>query len=420
MAKKYTQQAAVAIMLKNNLKPLEPYSSTQHPWKSKCLVCNKTVEPRLQKVLSRGHQCKYCSGHIVDPINAIELLKSKGFTPKAKYPGANKPWKSQCNKCKKVFSVNYTSVKLGFGCKFCSKRAVDPKDAVAAMKLRGFKTLEDFPGATKDWKVQCTTCNKTFYTKFHSLKTRNKCKYCSGVAVDETEILRILAKLKLKPLERYKSAKTPWRCKCLKCGHTVQPTWMRIKAGRGHCAYCANRRVDIKYAAKIMRQLDLKPIVDFPGSNKPWKCICLKCKEFVSPRWSGLLRGQGGCSNCADYGLNYTKAGYIYLIEHTGYKSLKIGIGNSYKGASADDRLIRHSKKGWVLLKKYDFQKLEDAFLMEQNLLKWIRGPLNLEIFLSPKEMPHGGWTETFDSRMIDKQVIIDKMNSEKYKTKRK
>ena len=38
---------AVALMLKNNLKPLEPYKNKDKPWKSICLICEKTVIPRL-------------------------------------------------------------------------------------------------------------------------------------------------------------------------------------------------------------------------------------------------------------------------------------------------------------------------------------------------------------------------------------
>jgi ribosomal protein S27E len=402
MAIRYSQNEAVQIMLRNDLKPLEPFTNTQKPWKSKCLKCSKVVQPRLQKVLMRGHQCKFCSGHQIDGTDAKKIMLSHGFTPLTEYPGANKPWKSRCKTCGKTPSPSLTSVKKGIGCKFCSNRAVDPHDAIRAMKERGFRVLTDFPGAVAPWKVQCLNCKKIFETKFHSLKTKNRCKYCAGVVVEPRNLEKKLTELKLKPLEPYRAAKTPWKCKCLVCGHIVQPTWNRIKQNRGHCAYCAQRRIYIPDALKLLKKLKLKPLVDFPGNNKPWACRCLICGEEASPRWSDLNRGQGGCSNCADYGLNYTKPGYLYLMINNNLNSGKIGIGNTYKNTSKDDRITRHQKRGWELIKKKNFSKLKNAYSEEQRLLKWLRNDVSIPIHLSATQMPQGGWTETFDLSLID------------------
>ena len=410
MAIRVTPEKAKELFFNNFLKPLEPYINTTTPWKSKCLKCNKVVAPNYNKVKQRGHQCKYCAGIVVDPVDAVKLMNKAGFKTLVPYPGGNKPWKSQCLKCKKVFSPQYTSIKLGFGCKYCAHKAVDPKDAIASMKSRGFKVLEEFPGATKPWLVECLNCKKTFKTMFQSLNTINKCKYCSGVAVEEADLLAKLKELKLKPLEKYKSAKTPWRCKCLVCNHTVQPTWSRIKGGRGHCAYCAQRRVDIPEALKFMKSLKLKPLVDFPGSNKPWKCKCLLCGLEPTPRWGDLRQGQGGCSNCADYGLNYQKSGYLYLITNVELNSHKIGIANNYKSRKVDDRMYKHQKQGWTLFKKLKFDTVQEAADVEARILKWLRMEVGLEMHLASKQMPQGGWTETVDASEIDLPTIWAKV----------
>lgn len=413
MTKKYSEHEAELIMLKNSLKPLEPYKNTQEPWLSECLKCNSKVSPRLQKVLIRGHQCKFCSKHVINEDDAVKLMKKAGFTPVAKYPGANKPWQSKCSKCKKITSPTFTAVKSGIGCKYCGKRAIDPLDADKAIRKRGFKPIETFPGAVLPWKVQCQTCMKIFTIKLHSLNTSTGCKYCEGVEVDIKDLHRKLKELKLMPLVPYKSAKTPWKCKCLNCGHIVQPTWNRIKQKRGHCAYCAKRRVYIPDALKLLKKLNLKPLIEFPGNNKPWQCLCLSCGEIVQPRWSDLNRGQGGCSNCADYGLNYTKPGYLYLMINSHFKAGKIGIGNSYKGNSGDDRIKRHEKQNWKLVCKHDFQKLSDAYHVEQKIIKWLRTQISLPIFLNPDDMPQGGWTETFETNLIDINIIVKKIENE-------
>jgi len=410
MAPKIPEAQARALFLKNKLEPLVPFPGTQKPWTSKCLITGKVVSPTYGKVRDFGHRCIYCSRKVVDPVEAVKLMKKSGFKTLIAYPGSNTPWRSQCLTCKKTTSPTYWNVAKGIGCKFCSNRAVDPKDAVAAMKKRGFKTLEPFPGAVAPWRVECLTCKKKFEVPFHSLTSKRGCKYCAGKVVDEKDLLIRMKELRLKPIEKYQSAKVPWKCKCLVCNHVVQPTWNRIKQGRGHCAYCAQRRVDIPVALRFMKSVGLKPLVDFPGSNKPWKCKCLVCGFDSAPRWSDLHRGQGGCSNCADWGLNYGKPGYVYLITHEKLGAHKIGIANSYKSKKYDDRMYQHEKQGWVLYKKANFQTVQQASDIETSVLKWLRLQVGLPFFLTAKQMPKGGHTETVDASEIDLPTIWAKV----------
>jgi len=406
MATRIDEKSAKELFISNDLKPLVPWVNSTTPWQSKCLRCGKTVSPTYNKVRLRGHQCKFCSSHNVDENDAVNQMKSAGFVPMVDYPGSNSPWKMQCKKCKKEVSPTYSNVKKGIGCKYCSKRAVDPKDAVEAMKKRGFKVLEDFPGAVEPWKVECIKCKRVFETTFHSLKTTKRCIYCASRKVDENDLLLILGELKLKPLEPYRSAKTPWKCLCLTCKHQVQPTWNRIKQGRGHCAYCAQRRVYEPDAIKFMNKLNLKPLVPFPGSNKPWLSTCLTCGKEAKPRWSDLNRGQGGCSNCADFGLNYGEPGYLYLIHNEKLRSHKVGIANLYKIRKTDDRMYNHQKRGWTLYKKISFDTLDQASKVETEVLKWLRLELGLPFNLESKQMPQGGWTETVSSDEIELKDI--------------
>jgi hypothetical protein len=168
--------------------------------------------------------------------------------------------------------------------------------------------------------------------------------------------------------------------------------------------------VDIPQALKFMKSINLKPIVDFPGNNKPWLSKCLICKNEVAPRWSGVRQGQGGCSNCADYGLNYLLSGYLYVITNPKLQSHKIGIANSYKTNQNEDRLKRHEKHGWILVKKYEFEKVRTAYEIEKEILKWFRVDLSLPFHLAPKMMPQGGFTETISSEYLDVGEITKKV----------
>jgi hypothetical protein len=412
MAQKMSEAKARALFLKNNLKPLVPFPGTQLPWKSKCLITGKTVSPTYGKVRDYGHRCKYCSGNVTDSVDAIALMKKAGFKTLEPFPGGQKPWKSQCLKCKKIFTPNFTSVKQGSGCKYCAKRPVDPLDAKAAMLKRGFKTIGEFPGATKYWDVICIKCDKPDSIRMHSLNKVSGCSYCARIKLDINDVYKRMEFLDFKPLEKFKSAKTPWKMRCLKCKNIISPTWDKIngqKRGRG-CGYCSRVRVDIKDVNRLLKQLQLKPLVKYPGGKKSWKCKCFKCDSIVYPKYNDLNQGQGGCSNCADYGLNYTDKGFIYLITHPSLGAHKIGIANSYKSREFDDRMYNHKKHGWETYKTKNFTKLRNAFLVEQKVIKWLRVEVGLPIYLSDNQMPQGGWTETVDASEIDLSTIWAKV----------
>ena len=311
MARKIPETKARALFLKNKLEPLVPFPGTQKPWKAKCLITGKVVSPTYGKVRDFGHRCIHCSRNVVDPVEAVKLMKKSGFKTLIAYPGSNTPWTSQCLTCKKITSPTYWNVAKGVGCKFCSKRAVDPNDAVTAMRKRGFKTLRPYPGAVEPWLVQCLTCKRKFETFFHSLRTTNGCKYCSGVVLGEKYISDVLKKLKLKPEEDFPGTSLPWKLRCLRCNRIVTPRFTHLTRkdrNVGGCVFCSKRRVHMDDMLALLKQRKLKPIGQFINGKTPWICQCLKCKREVFPRINDLRAGQSGCIYCAGLRVDEKKA----------------------------------------------------------------------------------------------------------------
>ena len=76
----------------------------------------------------------------------------------------------------------------------------------------------------------------------------------------------------------------------------------------------------------LMRAAALEPLEPYPGSLRPWKCRCAKCGRTVQPCYSTIQRGSGGCRWCRDSGFKSSEAATVYLITHPGYGSAKIGI----------------------------------------------------------------------------------------------
>ena len=102
----------------------------------------------------------------------------------------------------------------------------------------------------------------------------------------------------LEPLEPYPTGAVPWRCRCVKCEREVTPTYENVKNGK-RCAYCAGVRVDATDAGELMRAAGLEPLEPYPGTNVPWRCRCLVCNHEVTPQYTYVRQGKGGCLTCS-------------------------------------------------------------------------------------------------------------------------
>lgn len=465
-----SEKDAIARLKKLNLKPLESYPGTAKPWKCECLRCGSTVKPRLNYLDKSVYGCAVCAGKIVDVIAAEALMKKANLIPQVKFPGSDKPWLSICKKCKREVEPRYSSIKAGQGgCIWCVGKRVDPVIAIQAMKSKGLQPLEPFVSASAKWNCKClrclrkitTTyklastsaggckycapnfvnhevilktveragykpleryqnastlwkvlhikCGRTIKISYDSVRAGHNCKYCAGLFIDADEAVEIMMKAGLQPLTKYPGAKKAWRCRCLTCNRKVTPQLSLVKNRGAACAYCSGRKVDVKDAVNLMKASGLKPIVPYKSSISPWRCICQKCKREVTPTYSSIREGQGGCKFCADWGIDYGANGYLYLMTHKELSAHKIGIGNSSRSRGRS-RIAQHEKNGWKLFKQLNFEVTDDAYALEQEVLKWLRKDLGLRIYLSESEMPQGGYSETVDATEIELVTIWAKV----------
>jgi hypothetical protein len=52
-------------------------------------------------------------------------------------------------------------------------------------------------------------------------------------------------------------------------------------------------------AAAVMLAAGLTPLEQYQNSKQPWMCECQSCKAIVTPAFSSVQSGQGGCRSCA-------------------------------------------------------------------------------------------------------------------------
>jgi len=284
---KWTHEKAEAIMLKAGLQPLEPYKKTSAQWKCKHIACGAVVFPRLDGVLNGQGGCRPCG-----------------------YKAKIQPYK------------------------------VSPKDAIALMIKNGFE-----------------------------------------------------------PQEPYISYQSPWKCKCSTCGNIVYPSYGNQKTKKRKCEFCARNKVDPKVAIAIMKKAQVQPLEPYKNFNSRWKCKCLKCGRIVYPSWDTVNAGKGACRYCAKYGINYNVPSYIYLITHNQLNAHKVGFGNHKK---REDRLQRFNKKGWDTYKVWQMDSGGQAVDIEKEIFRIIRKELKIPSYLTKADMPQtGGQAETMDADLI-------------------
>lgn len=415
---------AVNILNNAGFEALEPYGGSVKPWKSRCNKCGNISFPRLGNINSLGTGCKFCSA--IQRGQDSKLSSSEIFESLRKvnielvgaleYEDSKHKVLCRCKKCERTFSKSLNLIRNGQGCPFCSGKKVDPEEAVTLMFSQGVQPLEAYPGSSRPWKSKCLTCNREVTPSYVSVKRgAAACAYCAGKRVDLQEASETLGNSKLLALEPYPGASKPWKCECLVCGRHTSPTLSNLKRGHGGCLKCAGKLVEPEDANQTMLDAGLIPLEPYRGRHTPWNCRCLKCDRDISPTYGSVSRGSG-CKYCAEIGIDYTASGYVYLIAHQSMQSYKIGIANSQPRKKYYDRLLQHELKGWVLVSKFEFTTAEIAMKVEQEFLKWVREVLGLGIYLSKKEMPQGGYTETFSGHN-PVNVFADKLANiaEKY-----
>jgi hypothetical protein len=93
-------------------------------------------------------------------------------------------------------------------------------------------------------------------------------------------------------------------------------------------------------------------------------------------------------------------------VTHESFDCVKVGIGSN------SARITVHRRKGWELVKKWDFNKGENAIKVESETLNHIRKSLGLKHYLSKDEMPQGGHTETFSLDQVSALYIKKFINN--------
>jgi hypothetical protein len=241
----------------------------------------------------------------LDPKVAEDVMLRAGFKPLEPYKGAHSPWVCKCIKCGKITKPTFSNVRNGSDCAYCSGVRIDSPDALAIMQKANLKPLEPYIRSNLKWRCKCLVCKRIVQPTFSSIRQgQGGCEYCAGNKIDQDEAIKIMLKAKLQPLEPFKSSKSKWKCRCMRCDSIVSPHFEYIKQGQGGCIPCGyNLRKDpnkilLKDARAILISNEIRPIGKYINSTIPWKSRCLRCQNIIYPRVSKVKVGER-CAYCA-------------------------------------------------------------------------------------------------------------------------
>lgn len=94
----------------------------------------------------------------------------------------------------------------------------------------------------------------------------------------------------------------------------------------------------------------------------------------------------------------------LYILYSPMHHAIKVGISDI-----SGRRFKTHQTKGWILIKYWHFFERDKARAVETLVLKTLRDRYGH--YLSKEDMPHGGYTETFDARKISRRALINMVN---------
>lgn len=227
----------------------------------------------------------------------------------------------------------------------------------------------------------------------------------------EEKIFQILKEINFKPIEEYKNQAKLFKGKCLSCGDVVNLRGGNLLVGKKPRCSCQSK-YDTYESTKVdnfLFEKKLKPLEEYPGNtNKPWKMICLQCRNNVSPTLHNLKKGQG-CIYCNHGTKKYDESiARLYLLHHKEEKVLKVGLANS------EGNRLKVYNKEWKLIKYVELTSGKEAYKLEKEVLHFWRNNLRLEIAISANNKIlnsiAGGYTETADeSGKKDALKIIDR-----------
>ena len=200
ISRRFSDAEVLEIFLKVNLEPIEKYTNTDAPLRSKCLICGNFPSPTFTSIRAGGG-CRYCSEKLTSPEKAFTLAKKAGLEPLEDFVNGQVPWKCKHLKCGATISPLFMTILRGnSGCIKCnSKKAAEryrfsEEKAVSIMLKADMQPLEPYVNALTNWTCRCLKCKKIITPKLNTIQNGSGCIHCSdfGFKLDKESYVYLM------------------------------------------------------------------------------------------------------------------------------------------------------------------------------------------------------------------------------------
>jgi len=193
------EQAVLARLRAKKLAPYLAAKTMPNGWTETCDATRVTTDTLwaivneesdrigVGTVSADGPRRRPSANGLVDPLVAVEQMRTGGFEPLVPYPGrANTAWPCRCKKCGTEGRPRLNNVRnRGSGCRTCRNKAVHSAqvaakaaEAVATMRAAGFEPLEDYAGSQRPWRCRCNNCDTESTPAYSNVRSGTSCRHC--------------------------------------------------------------------------------------------------------------------------------------------------------------------------------------------------------------------------------------------------
>ena len=125
-SRRLDNQYKLDLARKQNLEPIGEIETVKSNSKFKCLACKREIKMTFDSI-QRGASCRFCSQTEVDPKAAVAYMVKNHLKPLEPYYKSASKWKCRCMKCKNIVYPKFNHVKsFGGGCRFCRSAGYNP------------------------------------------------------------------------------------------------------------------------------------------------------------------------------------------------------------------------------------------------------------------------------------------------------
>ena len=312
-----------------NFVPNVDYPGANEPWAGMCLVCGQPIKPRLSDLKKQG-ACGYCiegrGRKSLDMAIVIGTLRRAGAEPLVPFPGARKPWRSQCLSpdCRRILETpTYNNFKTPgtLACQTCAKRKSNDWTEPEGPSLGPKRTRRSVRSRVTEMFLELGHTNIRFEMRSAGRKSNP-------------------------------TARKSWvLAECVEHGEFEQPTSNVLNQSTS-CPQCGERKRGATKsfsARKKWEEVCIKEAITVRGwelreksngENQSWLiATCQKGHDFEMSL--GNFASGKRCNDCADWGYSQNAPSAFYVVGNETW--LKCGKANI---SNLTYRLKQHQNQG--------------------------------------------------------------------------